>query len=98
MIGDPDTDEAFLLARSPVTYAESIRTPLMVIRGVNDYRVPRHESDQIVEQLRAGGVEGRYDVYSDEGHVFGKRENQVKALARYLIPVDPLSSFCRSTP
>jgi dipeptidyl aminopeptidase/acylaminoacyl peptidase len=42
--------------------------------------VARAESDQIVERLRARGVEVRYDVYEDEGHGFTKRENEQRAL------------------
>jgi dipeptidyl aminopeptidase/acylaminoacyl peptidase len=79
MVGDPDTDEDFLLSRSPMTYVDQIRTPLLVIQGANDPRVPKAESDQIVQQLRARGVEVRYEVYHDEGHVFGKRDNQISA-------------------
>lgn len=79
LIGDPDTDEEFLLSRSPATYTDRIEAPLFLIQGANDYRVPQPESDQIVETLRARGVDVRYDVYDDEGHHFGKRENQSKA-------------------
>jgi dipeptidyl aminopeptidase/acylaminoacyl peptidase len=79
LIGDPDTDAEFLLERSPMTYTDQIRAPLFIIQGANDMRVPRQESDQIVQHLRARGVEVRYDVYPDEGHQFGKRSNQTKA-------------------
>jgi dipeptidyl aminopeptidase/acylaminoacyl peptidase len=79
MVGDPEADEQFLMSRSPVTYVDQIKAPLLVIQGANDPRVPKAESDQIVERLRARGVEVRYDVYPDEGHSFGKRENQIKA-------------------
>jgi dipeptidyl aminopeptidase/acylaminoacyl peptidase len=79
VIGDPDTDAEFLLSRSPVTYADQIRAPLMIIQGVNDPRVPQQESDQIVELLRSRGVDVRYDLYPDEGHGFTKSENQIKA-------------------
>ena len=92
LIGNPDTERDFLLSRSPVTYAGQITTPLFVIQGANDPRVPRAESDQIVERLRARGVDVRYDVYDDEGHGFTKRENQLKEqrdtaefLERYLL-------------
>jgi dipeptidyl aminopeptidase/acylaminoacyl peptidase len=81
MIGDPDHDEDGLLSRSPVTYVDSIVAPLMIIQGGNDPRVPKSESDQIVERLRARGVEVRYDVYPDEGHGFDHRENQAKAFS-----------------
>jgi dipeptidyl aminopeptidase/acylaminoacyl peptidase len=82
MVGDPDADEQFLISRSPVTYAGQIRAPLLIIQGANDPRVPKAESDQIVARLRARGVEVQYDVYPDEGHVFGKRDNEIAARTR----------------
>jgi dipeptidyl aminopeptidase/acylaminoacyl peptidase len=81
VIGDPDEDRDALLARSPISYADQIRAPLFVIQGANDPRVPQAESDQIVQRLRARGVEVRYDVYPDEGHGFTKTENQITALS-----------------
>jgi dipeptidyl aminopeptidase/acylaminoacyl peptidase len=88
IIGNPDTDEDLLRSRSPVTYADQIRAPLFVLQGANDPRVPQAESDQIVQRLRARGVEVRYDVYPDEGHGFTKRDNQIRArsdIAEFLI-------------
>jgi dipeptidyl aminopeptidase/acylaminoacyl peptidase len=79
MIGDPDADAAFLMSRSPVSFADRISTPLFLIQGVNDARVPRYESDQIVQRLRERGVDVRYDLYPDEGHVFGRKANETKA-------------------
>lgn len=79
-VGDPDADFDFLMERSPITYADAISAPLMVIQGANDPRVVKAESDQIVASLRARGVEVRYDVYDDEGHGFTKRENEMKAI------------------
>jgi dipeptidyl aminopeptidase/acylaminoacyl peptidase len=87
-VGDPETEADFLLSRSPITYADAIRAPLFVIQGANDPRVAKAESDQIVDALRARGVEVRYDVYDDEGHGFRKRENERKAFtdtAEFLI-------------
>ena len=63
-----------------MTYADAITTPLFVIQGANDPRVVKAESDQIVERLRARGVDVRYDVYDDEGHGFTKRANEIQAL------------------
>ena len=94
-VGDPETEVDFLMERSPITYVDQITTPLFVIQGANDPRVVKPESDQIVERLRARGVEVRYDVYEDEGHGFTKRENELKAfrdiagfLEGYLLPGD----------
>lgn len=80
LIGDPETEVDFLLERSPITYVEQIKTPLFIIQGANDPRVVKPESDQIVEKLRALGIDVRYDVYDDEGHGFTKRENELRAL------------------
>jgi dipeptidyl aminopeptidase/acylaminoacyl peptidase len=79
MIGDPETDTEFLMSRSPVTYADQIKAPIFLIQGANDTRVPKEESEQMVTRLRGRGVDVRYDVYPNEGHMFGNRENQTKA-------------------
>jgi dipeptidyl aminopeptidase/acylaminoacyl peptidase len=79
-VGDAETEQDFLLARSPITYADNIVAPLFVIQGAHDPRVVKSESDQIVERLRARGVDVRYDVYDDEGHGFTNRDNEIKAL------------------
>jgi len=91
--GDPDDprQEADLRARSPIGRVDRIRTPLLVIQGANDVRVVRAESDQIVEALRARGVEVEYLVKDDEGHGFTNPRNLIdmyrtadRFLARHL--------------
>ncbi|MGW5384746.1 alpha/beta hydrolase family protein [Nocardia sp. NPDC003963] len=79
-VGNPDDpeQEADMLARSPVTYADRIRTPLLVIQGANDVRVVRAESDNLVAALRARGVEVEYMVKEDEGHGFVNPGNQIE--------------------
>jgi dipeptidyl aminopeptidase/acylaminoacyl peptidase len=79
MFGDPDTDAEELRRRSPVTYADQITAPLLVVQGANDPRVPKAESDQIVERVRARGVEVSYLVFDDEGHAFTNRNNDITA-------------------
>jgi dipeptidyl aminopeptidase/acylaminoacyl peptidase len=78
-LGDPDTEHDDMLARSPASHTDRIRAPLLVLQGARDPRTPQHESDQIVERLRARGVPVRYDVYPDEGHGFTRRENENRA-------------------
>ena len=75
--GDPagPEQEADLLARSPITMVDRIRTPLLVVQGANDVRVVKAESDAIVEALRARGVAVGYLVADDEGHGFQNPEN-----------------------
>src|SRR5262249_14217242 len=37
-VGDPEEDAEMLRERSPITYVENIRAPLLVIQGANDPR------------------------------------------------------------
>ena len=78
-VGNPEADKDLLIERSPITYVDQIKAPLFIIQGAKDPRVVKSESDQMVEKLRARGVEVKYDVYEDEGHGFTKRENELKA-------------------
>ncbi len=87
-VGDPDEDYAMLMERSPITYVDSLRCPLMVVQGATDPRVVKAESDQMVERLRSMGREVEYLVFEDEGHGFAKRSNQLKgykAMADFLL-------------
>lgn len=62
---------------SPAYQIDKIKKPLLVIQGANDPRVNIDESDQIVKALRAKGFDVPYMVKYDEGHGFGKEENQI---------------------
>ena len=81
-IGDLETDRAKLVERSPITHIDEVRCPMLVVQGTNDPRVPKEESDQVVERLRARGVPVEYMVFEDEGHGFTKRANQDTAHTR----------------
>ncbi len=63
---------------SPALHVDKIVKPLFVVQGANDPRVNIDEADQIVESLRKRGVEVPYMVKYDEGHGFGKEENQLE--------------------
>jgi dipeptidyl aminopeptidase/acylaminoacyl peptidase len=54
-VGNPDDreQEADMLARSPITKVDQIRTPLMVIQGANDSRVVQAESDNLIDMYRS---------------------------------------------
>jgi dipeptidyl aminopeptidase/acylaminoacyl peptidase len=75
-VGDPDKDRERLEAASPLFHVDSIRAPLFVAQGANDPRVKQAESDQMVEALRARGVEVEYMLKENEGHGFANEENR----------------------
>ena len=83
LIGDSRTKEGqkLLKERSPITYADHIKKPLLIAQGVNDPRVRRTESDQIVEILQKNQVPVIYLIYPDEGHELIKYENQLSFYA-----------------
>ncbi len=76
MIGNPETEKDILEAASPIFHVDKIKAPLFVAQGANDQRVKQAESDQIVEALKAKGIDVPYMLKEDEGHGFYNEENQ----------------------
>jgi dipeptidyl aminopeptidase/acylaminoacyl peptidase len=66
----------FLRRISPLTNADRITRPLLVVHGKNDPRVPLSEAEQIVNKLRAKGTEVWYLLAADEGHGYRKKQNR----------------------
>jgi dipeptidyl aminopeptidase/acylaminoacyl peptidase len=77
-VGDHRTPEGkrFLTERSPLTYADRIKKPLLIGQGANDPRVKQAESDQIVRAMNEKGTPVTYVLYPDEGHGFARPENR----------------------
>lgn len=71
---DPPTRD-HLRSISPLTNVAAIRSPLLVVQGERDPRVPVGEARQIVDAVRANGVEAWYVLASDEGHGYSRRRN-----------------------
>lgn len=72
---DPKMRE-FLQRISPLTNAAKIKSPLFVVQGLNDPRVPVNESEQIVGTVRKTGGKVWYLLAKDEGHGFKKKTNR----------------------
>jgi dipeptidyl aminopeptidase/acylaminoacyl peptidase len=92
-VGDPTTPKgrAQLIRQSPLTHADKIKTPLLVVQGANDVRVKKSQADQMVISLRDRGFPVEYMVAPDEGHGFARRVNIMatmvmteKFLSKYL--------------
>lgn len=82
-MGDPRTPEglAQMKRQSPLTFADRIKTPLMVVQGANDPRVKQRESDQIVVALRDRNYPVEYLLAPDEGHGFARPVNNMAMIA-----------------
>ena len=89
-MADPGTPEgkARLVRQSPLSAADKIVTPLLVVQGANDPRVKRAEADQIVIALRDRGYPVEYLVAPDEGHGFVKKENEIRGYTAVLAFLD----------
>jgi dipeptidyl aminopeptidase/acylaminoacyl peptidase len=91
-MGDHRTDEgrALLQERSPLTYVDRIRRPLLIGQGANDPRVKQAESDQIVQAMQEKVIPVTYVLYPDEGHGFARPENNMSFSAvaeAFLAPI-----------
>jgi dipeptidyl aminopeptidase/acylaminoacyl peptidase len=73
-----DKDLDFLRQISPISRVDRIKTPLFVIHGKNDPRVPYTEAEQIVKALRERGAIVEYKLFEDEGHGISKLKNRLE--------------------
>jgi dipeptidyl aminopeptidase/acylaminoacyl peptidase len=82
-MADPSTPEGreWLTKASPLSAADKIAAPLMVVQGQNDPRVLKAESDQIVVALRDRGFPVEYLNAPDEGHGFARPVNNMAFVA-----------------
>ncbi len=76
MVGDPEADSLMLREVSPVYQVDRIKAPLFIAQGANDPRVNKDESDQMVEAMKARGIDVEYLVKDNEGHGFRNEENR----------------------
>jgi dipeptidyl aminopeptidase/acylaminoacyl peptidase len=69
--------------RSPISHADSISRPLLLLQGLDDKVVPPAQSEVIVDALKQRGIPHAYIAFAGEGHGFRKAENQRRALAAH---------------
>jgi dipeptidyl aminopeptidase/acylaminoacyl peptidase len=76
MVGNPERDKELLESSSPAFHVDKIKAPLLVAQGAKDPRVNIDESNQIVNALKARGIDVPYLVKENEGHGFHNEENR----------------------
>lgn len=87
--------EAHARERSPITHAERIKTPLLVLHGEQDKDVPFAQIGPFVEPAKKSGTPIEYVTFPNEGHGNRLPKNQQETLdrtrawfRRYLQPWD----------
>jgi len=73
-----DKDIEFLRSISPLAKVDKIKTPLFVIHGKNDPRVPYTEAEQVVKALKDRNATVEYKLFMDEGHGISKLKNRLE--------------------
>jgi dipeptidyl aminopeptidase/acylaminoacyl peptidase len=66
--GDPLAEPKRYDQNSPHRYADAIRTPMLVIHGDKDYRVPIGEGLRLWYDLQRRGVPSKFLYFPDENH------------------------------
>jgi dipeptidyl aminopeptidase/acylaminoacyl peptidase len=79
--------------RSPITHADSISRPLLLLQGLDDKVVPPSQSEVIVEALKRRGIPYAYIAFEGEGHGFRKAENMKRATEAHLSFLAQVSGF-----
>ena len=72
---DEDSDYAKF---NPAAYADNWQTPMLVIHGLKDYRVPYAQGLGAFTNLQRKGIESRLVIFPDENHWIQKPENRVR--------------------
>lgn len=84
LVGPLPASEDLYIARSPLTHADRIDVPVLLLQGADDIVVPPSQSEAIRDALARRGVDHEYVLYPDEGHGFRRAETVVDALEREL--------------
>jgi dipeptidyl aminopeptidase/acylaminoacyl peptidase len=81
-LGTPeDHPEAYRIS-SPITYADSLKRPLLILHGMVDDNVFFQDAAQLIAKLQKSGKEFELMVYPEEGHSFTEGESWRDEYAR----------------
>jgi len=69
-------------ALSPISFARNVVTPLLILHGAEDARVPVSQGRLMAQALRATGTPYELVVYPREPHSIGERAHQLDMLRR----------------
>ena len=74
-MGDPYRDPSRYVEHSPSQHLDAIRTPMLVVHGEHDARVPISEAWRLWTDLQRHGVPSRFLYFPDENHWVLKPQN-----------------------
>jgi dipeptidyl aminopeptidase/acylaminoacyl peptidase len=77
------TDPERQRAQSPLTYADGITAPMMVIHSEEDWRCPVEQAQRLFEKLQRNGVESEMLLFPGEGHELSRSGLPSHRIARF---------------
>ena len=81
-LGKPeDNPEAYRIS-SPITFADSLKHPLLILHGMTDDNVFFQDATQLIVKLQKAGKKFELMVYPDEAHSFNEPESWLDEYSR----------------
>ncbi len=80
----PLSDSTFLASISPIHKARDIKTPLLLVHGANDPRVPIDEARQMLAAIQSNGGIVDSLFFMNEGHGSANRENIITEYRKHV--------------
>ena len=81
--GPPWTATQNYRQHSPITYAGNVTSPVLLMHGASDTRVPQEQSVEFYRALKDLGKEVSFVRFPREGHGFAEPHHLMDRLRRY---------------
>jgi dipeptidyl aminopeptidase/acylaminoacyl peptidase len=82
------TDPGKLRDQSPLTHADKIDLPVLIIHSENDWRCPVEQAQRLFVRLRRNGVEAELLLFPGEGHELSRSGLPSHRVARFAAVLD----------
>jgi len=82
MLGHPALERLVYQEGSPILQVDQVRSPVLVLHGLEDDIVPPEASEEWVSALRQAGKKFEYKTYAGESHGFLQRTTILDVYAR----------------
>jgi dipeptidyl aminopeptidase/acylaminoacyl peptidase len=80
LVGPYPEKKDVYIERSPINSVDKIRSPLLLLQGLDDEAVPPNQSQMIFDALKKNCIPTAYLAFEGEGHGFRQPANNIKAL------------------
>ena len=88
-------DPATHLRHSPVSYAEDITTPLLILHSENDLRCHPEQAEQLFSILRLAGREAEFVRFPAEGHELSRSGSPAHRVMRFEVLLDWFARYLK---